>query len=400
MNCQTMQGFLYIFACINVYIAVCNANGKVTGEGEGFCQKTSDGVTCVNHDDLRLTRIDGMQVGNVRTINADGKKLQMKTLNIKPLVFEIEDFLSDDECDHFIETAKQIGLESSHTENQSPKQGLQLMDVNSDKALSLSEMKLTIENGYDIYLDEEDIIQMYKDLKLDSNNDNLITQAEMTISPKQLKTYLSEFVKKHPEKHSRYSRQAWLYPDKSTDTIFRAVQSRVSQVVDLPMDLIRLSDFQVVTYGVKGHYNAHLDSSHIIKDVRCCDRGLYSKCRICRYMTVLFYLNEVKSGGETAFPFANKESIDENKAHIDGVHHLYKNCENATLRVPPKKGKAVIWYNHFIDDDTNWMGEVDEYTLHGGCPVTEGEKWIANFWIKTNNDKSIDLKKMKNLYSK
>jgi hypothetical protein len=33
---------------------------------------------------------------------------------------------------------------------------------------------------------------------------------------------------------------------------------------------------------------------------------------VYRYMTVLFYLNEVKSGGETAFPFANKESIDEN----------------------------------------------------------------------------------------
>lgn len=44
------------------------------------------------------------------------------------------------------------------------------------------------------------------------------------------------------------------------------------------------------------------------------------------------------------------------------------------------------------------MGDVDEYTLHGGCPVTDGEKWIANFWIKTNNDKSIDIERMKKLF--
>ena len=54
---------------------------------------------------------------------------------------EIEDFLSEDECDHFIEAAMQIGLQSSHTENQSPKKGFQLMDLNSDKALSLSEVR-------------------------------------------------------------------------------------------------------------------------------------------------------------------------------------------------------------------------------------------------------------------
>ena len=40
---------------------------------------------------------------------------------------------------------------------------------------------------------------------------------------------------------------------------------------------------------------------------------------IYRYMTVLFYLNEVKSGGETAFPFANKETIDE---QVSILHHL------------------------------------------------------------------------------
>ncbi|XP_045159559.2 transmembrane prolyl 4-hydroxylase-like [Mercenaria mercenaria] len=395
-----MQGFLKFFVTINVFLTIYCDNDQQRKEEHGYCEKTDDGVTCDNDDNLRLTRLDGGQIGDVRTFTVDdGRKLEMKTLNTKPLVFEIEDFLTDKECDHFIKVAKEIGLESSQTEKQSAKRGLQLMDLDSDKALSLTEMKLTIENGYDMYFDDEDVIEMYKELKLDPNNDNIITQEELTISPKELANYLNGYIKKHPEKHSRYSRQAWLYPDQSTDTVFQKVQKRVSKVVELPLDLIRLSDFQVVTYGVKGHYNAHLDSSKIREGVRCCDRGKYSNCRICRYMTVLFYLNEVTSGGETAFPFANKDSINETEAHLERVHHLYKNCEDASLRVSAKKRKAIIWYNHVIDEETGWMGDVDEFTLHGGCPVTEGEKWIANFWIKTNNDKSLDLEKMKKLPS-
>ena len=85
-------------------------------------------------------------------------------------------------------------------------------------------------------------------------------------------------------------------------------------------------------------------------------------------------------------------------SHIERVYHLYKKCEDANLRVTAKKGKAVLWYNHFLRDD-GWMGEVDEFTLHGGCPVKKGEKWIANFWIKTTDDKEKDMKRMETMYS-
>ena len=79
--------------------------------------------------------------------------------------------------------------------------------------------------------------------------------------------------------------------------------------------------------------------------------------------------------------------------------HLYKKCSEANLRVPPKKGKAIIWYNHHINNETGWMGDIDLYTLHGGCPVTSGEKWIANFWIKTTDSKAGDIERMKRFYS-
>lgn len=39
-----------------------------------------------------------------------------------------------------------------------------------------------------------------------------------------------------------------------------------------------------------------------------------------------------------------------------------------------------------IFDFIGWVGEQDEYALHGGCVVTRGTKWIANKWINIDPD--------------
>ena len=70
------------------------------------------------------------------------------------------------------------------------------------------------------------------------------------------------------------------------------------------------------------------------------------------------------------------------KASVEGtdIHNLSKYCRNSSVVVPPEKGKAVMWYNHDIDDH-GWLGDPDERALHGGCRVIRGVKWIANNWI-------------------
>ena len=40
-----------------------------------------------------------------------------------------------------------------------------------------------------------------------------------------------------------------------------------------------------------------------------------------------------------------------------------------------------MWYNHVVDNVTGLLGTQDERSLHGGCDVLEGHKWIANNWI-------------------
>lgn len=46
---------------------------------------------------------------------------------------------------------------------------------------------------------------------------------------------------------------------------------------------------------------------------------------------------------------------------------------------------------HSLSFLSGWVGDVDDYALHGGCLVTEGTKWIANNWINVDPNKSRQL---------
>ena len=65
----------------------------------------------------------------------------------------------------------------------------------------------------------------------------------------------------------------------------------------------------------------------------------------------------------------------------NGLSNLSKRCHEANVVVKPVQGTAILWYNHHINPSTGSMGTMDEYSLHGGCDVTKGVKWIANNWL-------------------
>jgi hypothetical protein len=68
-----------------------------------------------------------------------------------------------------------------------------------------------------------------------------------------------------------------------------------------------------------------------------------------------------------------------------------RNCQKSNLRVKPEKGKAILWYSHEINDDTGWLGGSDPYSVHGGCDVKKGGKWIANNWISVSENRNDDI---------
>ena len=71
---------------------------------------------------------------------------------------------------------------------------------------------------------------------------------------------------------------------------------------------------------------------------------------------------------------------------------LAEHCYDANLYYKPKLGTALLWYNHFVSNETGWLGTMDQASYHGGCNVIEGTKWAANNWINAGVDREADLK--------
>lgn len=84
--------------------------------------------------------------------------------------------------------------------------------------------------------------------------------------------------------------------------------------------------------------------------------------------------------------------------HREDKHrlNLSKHCDKANLVYKPKKGTTLLWYNHVIDEETGWLGKLDERSYHGGCDVTRGVKWAANNWLNANSDREKDWKIWRN----
>jgi len=141
----------------------------------------------------------------------------------------------------------------------------------------------------------------------------------------------------------RISDQCWLKD--LDDPIVKQISERVAKITKT--DIKSQEELQVVKYGEGGFYRPHFDACN--KETDDCSR--LNKGLGPRYITFIIYLNDDFEGGETYFPRIDK-------------------------RVVPKKGKAAIFYN--VDRE----GEILPKSLHGGLDVKNGEKWIANKWIR------------------
>jgi prolyl 4-hydroxylase len=140
----------------------------------------------------------------------------------------------------------------------------------------------------------------------------------------------------------RKSVQCWL--DNKVHHLVQSISHRSASITETPSHF--QEELQVVKYTTGGFFNPHYDPCHGAPEF--CER--LNGNNGPRYITVLIYLNDNFTGGETVFPRIGKTVV-------------------------PEQGKAIVFYSTTPD------GSVISESFHGGNPVISGEKWIANKWI-------------------
>lgn len=188
------------------------------------------------------------------------------------------------------------------------------------------------EQGYDI--------QEIPNFLTHEECDNIITESTGQLFPSRVYSESDDVL----STSMRQSNQCWL--DDSYNCA-KLVSDKVTNYTKTNKN--KQEQLQVVQYTKGGFFNPHYDA---------CD-GNSEYCKRMdgsmgpRLYTVLIYLNDDFEGGETVFPKINKI-------------------------VKPEKGKAVLFKN--VDEN----GVILKDSFHGGVPVKEGEKWIANKWVRIN----------------
>lgn len=149
----------------------------------------------------------------------------------------------------------------------------------------------------------------------------------------------------HRPSDFRIAKTAWIRSNE--DLVVERIETRLTSILGLSMDSSEA--LQVVNYGLGGFYGPHLDSARPTTS-KANDSAMIKELeRSERLATILMYLNHVEAGGSTVFPRLN-------------------------VSVAPIERSAVVWFN------IGQEGYSDTRTLHTGCPVLLGSKWIATKW--------------------
>lgn len=357
---------------------------------------------------LILGRRNPYQVGYVEEVDVGGGlQLKIKTLSVSPPIFEIEDFLTKEETDLVIEMATSKGMQRvaySPPEVLLPEKlsldTFDQWDTDFDGKLSINELNgLTEFNP--LLLSEKDIKKIIDEAFIDLDGDGALSFGELNETGLgSLITELKEkMVSRGRQKFSNVTR-AWLWHDEDEllmyEGMFENFHEKLAKVTKVPVDILKESEpMEVTEYKQNASVPCRHDSEvrDDFSNKKCCVYGA-KDCRMCRYGSVHFFLNDVEKGGELLFPFADNSSFSWGDMKEDTI----RKCEEqpdakfANIAVTPKRGKAVFWYNHAVSPNTGWMSQMDPMSFVSGGQVDSGISWAARMWVDVIGDGVQHLK--------
>ena len=142
----------------------------------------------------------------------------------------------------------------------------------------------------------------------------------------------------HPDRTSQ-----GMFFARSENAVVQRIETRIAKLLNWPQQ--NGEGLQVLRYPPGAQYRPHYDYF----DPREAGTPAILKRGGQRVGTLIMYLFEPEAGGATVFP-----DID--------------------VQVAPVRGNAVFF--------SYPQAHADSRTLHGGDPVTAGEKWIATKWLR------------------
>ncbi|XP_063065210.1 transmembrane prolyl 4-hydroxylase [Engraulis encrasicolus] len=345
----------------------------------------------------RLPRLEGIRVGHVQRVSlVDDRAHEMRTLSLKPLLFEIPGFLSVEESSVVMQLAQLKGL--THSSPAGPLEGpdeqlsqdelFGLLDLNQDGLLQRDEILSLSHSPDTTFLNSRHLRELHTELEAKPSGVlSLEDFRRVTGSVLQKEGSAGSDAGDRWTQRRHKSTHARLHLGTGAHRTLQNIRTRVTRLSHLPSSLVELSEpLEVVRYELGGYSHAHYDSSSAHPDTSCAHTHLAANTSTlhqvpCRYMTVLLHLNAVESGGETSFPVADNRTYEEEA--LGDLAQQY--CDKGNLKVKPAAGTALLWYNH-LSDGYGWMGELDEFSLHGDCVVTRGPKWTGSVWVNLDPD--------------
>ncbi len=134
--------------------------------------------------------------------------------------------------------------------------------------------------------------------------------------------------------------------ERGENELVARIERRIGELIGCPVE--NGEPIQVLHYTPGAEYRPHYDYFDPAQPGN--DRVLAMGGQ--RIATLVMYLNDVAAGGSTVFP-------------------------SLGLDVLPRRGSAVYFAYATAESDAT-----DARTLHGGSPVSAGEKWIATKWLR------------------